>query len=99
MHANKSAINLNINLASCWVTDASDPEAVMGYGEDFVRALYDKYKLEIKEPAHYVAWCGRGTFLSYQDLILRSKHQAVPKLGLVPEQAQRAFERSDRRHG
>jgi SAM-dependent methyltransferase len=73
MRANKSAINLNINPGSCWLADASDPEAVTGYGEDFVRALYDKYKLEIKEPVHYGAWCGRETFLSYQDLILASK--------------------------
>jgi hypothetical protein len=80
MHANKSAINLNINLASCWVTDASDPEAVMGYGEDFVRALYDKYKLEIKEPVHYVAWCGREEFLSYQDLILAFKAPGGTKI-------------------
>jgi len=39
----------------------------------FVRALYDKYNLEIKEPIHYGGWCGRETFLSYQDLILAFK--------------------------
>ena len=73
MHANKSAINLNINLGSCWVADASDPEAVTGYEEDFVRAVYDRYQLEIEEPIHYGAWCGREKFLSYQDLILAFK--------------------------
>ena len=39
----------------------------------FVRALYDKYNLEIKEPIHYGAWCGREKFLSYQDLIFAFK--------------------------
>ena len=73
VRSNKSAVNLNINLGSCWVADASDPEAVTGYGEDFVWALYDKYNLEIKEPVYYGAWCGRETFLSYQDLILAFK--------------------------
>jgi ubiquinone/menaquinone biosynthesis C-methylase UbiE len=73
MRANKTTINLNINLGSCWVADAIDPEAVTGYEEDFVRAVYDRYNLEIKEPVHYGAWCGRGTFLSYQDLILAFK--------------------------
>lgn len=73
MRGNRSAINLNINLGSCYLADASDPEAVTGYEEDFVRAVYDKYDLKIKEPIHYGAWCGRETFLSYQDLILAFK--------------------------
>jgi ubiquinone/menaquinone biosynthesis C-methylase UbiE len=73
MRANKSAINLNINLGSCCVADASDPEAVIGYEEDFVRGIYDKYNLAIKEPIHYGGWCGRETFLSYQDLVLAFK--------------------------
>ena len=73
MRADKSAIDLNISLGSCWVADASDPGAATGYEEDFVLALYDKYNLEIKEPVHYGAWCGRETFLSYQDLILAFK--------------------------
>jgi hypothetical protein len=72
MRANKSTINLNINLGSCWVADASDPEAVTGYEEDFVRAVYDRYNLEIKA-IHYGAWCGREKFLSYQDLIFAFK--------------------------
>jgi len=73
MRAHKSTVDLNISLGSCWVADARDPEAVTGYKEDFVRALYDKYNLEIKERVHYGAWCGRETFLSYQDLIVASK--------------------------
>ena len=76
MRANNSTINLDINLGSCWVADASDPEAVTGYEEDFVRAVYDRYNLEIKEPIHYGAWCGREKFLSYQDLILAFKTPA-----------------------
>ena len=52
------------------MANPSDPEAVTGYEEDIVRAVYDKYNLEIKEPIYYGAWCGRETFLSYQDLIL-----------------------------
>jgi len=73
MRANNTTISLNINFGSCWVADASDPEAVTGYEEDFVRGVYDRYNLEIKEPIHYGAWCGRETFLSYQDLIFAFK--------------------------
>ena len=70
MRAHKSAVDLNISLGSCWVADAGDPEAVTGYEENFGRALYGKYNLEIKEPIYYGAWCGREKFLTYQDLIL-----------------------------
>ena len=80
MRANNSTINLNINLGSCWVADASDPEAVTGYEEDFVRAVYDRYNFEIKEPIHYGAWCGREKFLSYQDLILAFKTPANTRI-------------------
>ena len=90
MRANKSAINLNTNLGSCWVADASDPEAVTGYEEDFVRAVYDKYKLEIKEPIHLGAWCGREKFLSYQDLILAFK---VPGNNRIRDAAKNGAER------
>jgi len=80
MRANKSTINLNIDLGSSWVADASDPEAVTGYEEEFVRAVYDRCNLEIKKPIHYGSWCGREKFLSYQDLIFAFKALAVPKL-------------------
>ena len=73
MRANNSTINLNINFGSCWVADASDPEAVTGYEEDFVRAVYDRYNFEIKEPIDCGALCGREKFLSYQDLIFAFK--------------------------
>ena len=73
MRGRNSAIDLNINLGCCWVANAGDPEAVTGYEEDFVLAVYDKCNLKIKEPIQYGAWCGRETFLSYQDLILASK--------------------------
>jgi hypothetical protein len=55
------------------MANASDPEEVTGYEEDFVRAVYEKYQLKTKEPVYYGSWCGRETFLSYQDLILAFK--------------------------
>jgi len=40
MRANKSTIKLEINRGPCSMADGSDPEAVIGYEENFVRALY-----------------------------------------------------------
>jgi ubiquinone/menaquinone biosynthesis C-methylase UbiE len=76
MRANKSPIDLNINGGPCWVANANDPEEVTGYKEDFVRAVYEKYRLKITEPVYYGGWCGREAFLSYQDLILAFKAPA-----------------------
>jgi ubiquinone/menaquinone biosynthesis C-methylase UbiE len=77
--ANKSTLNLNINVGPCWMVNASNPEAVTGYTEDFVRAFYDKHNLEIREPVHYGSWCGRETFLGYQDMILAFKRPRTSK--------------------
>ena len=92
MRSNNSTVDLNISLGSCWVADASDPEAVTGYEEYFVLALYDRYNLEIKEPVYYGAWCGREKFLSYQDLILcvQSTRRYRPS-GVSKGEVQRGF--------
>lgn len=51
----------------------SEPERSIAYDEDFIRGLYGKYGLRIIEPIHYGWWCGRNTFLSYQDIIVAAK--------------------------
>ena len=79
IRANKSTINVDIKFGGCWCADANDPEAVTGYEESFVRALYGRHNLKIREPLHYGSWCGRQTFLSYQDLILAVKAPGTPQ--------------------
>ena len=50
------------------------PEAVIAYEENQIRRLYDKYRLQIAEPVRYGSWCGRKSFLSYQDIIVSVKN-------------------------
>jgi SAM-dependent methyltransferase len=73
MRANRNSIDLKIKLGHCWVADKNNPEAATGYDEDFVRAIFCRQNLEIKEPIHYGAWSGRENYLSYQDLVLAFK--------------------------
>jgi SAM-dependent methyltransferase len=54
-------------------TDPERPEVAIGYEEEFVFGLYEKYGLKIKYPIHYGSWCGRHNFLSLQDIIVASK--------------------------
>lgn len=49
------------------------PENAISYNEDFVRNLYRKYGLDIVGPIHYGSWCGRPTFLSFQDILIAAK--------------------------
>ena len=53
------------------------PEAAIAYPEDYVRSLYAELGLEIAEPVHYGSWPGRRDFLSYQDLVIAVKREAV----------------------
>jgi SAM-dependent methyltransferase len=48
------------------------PERAVAFEEDFVLSLYRKLGLEIVR-LDYGSWCGRRSFLSYQDLILAAK--------------------------
>jgi hypothetical protein len=73
MRSNKSAIDLNMSLGSCWVANTSDPEAVTGYEEDFVRRFMTGTIWKSRNRFNYGAWCGREKFLSYQDLIFAFK--------------------------
>jgi SAM-dependent methyltransferase len=48
-------------------------EAAIGYKEDFLRAIYKKYSLAIREPIDYGSWCGRPPKASHQDIIVASR--------------------------
>ncbi len=51
----------------------SSPEDAVAYAEDYILGLYGKYGLEIANPIRYGSWCGRGRYLSYQDIIIAVK--------------------------
>ena len=51
------------------VQSEEQPEDAVAFDEDYVRDLYRANGLEIVE-IYYGSWCGRPSYLSYQDLIL-----------------------------
>jgi SAM-dependent methyltransferase len=69
----KSSAQFTAGFVPCWTVRGSAPESVVGFDEDFVLSLYERYHLEIKPPILYGSWCGRDDFLSYQDLIIAFK--------------------------
>jgi len=52
----------------------TNPESVIAYDEKYIRALYEKNKLEIEEPIRYGVWFGRKENLGFQDIILAKKN-------------------------
>jgi SAM-dependent methyltransferase len=49
------------------------PEEAIAYPEEFVRSLYEKYGLKLREPIRYGVWCGRTDYLSFQDIVVAEK--------------------------
>ena len=55
------------------VIDANIPEAAIAFPEQLVYEQFGQCGLEVIAPTHYGAWCGRETFLTFQDMIIARK--------------------------
>ena len=69
----KSTLDLKFVPDDYRTVDKDTPEAAIAYAEQFIRGLYGKYGLNIKEPSYYGSWSGRNDFLSYQDIIVATR--------------------------
>jgi SAM-dependent methyltransferase len=69
----KSTLDLKFVFDEYRTIDKDTPEAAIAYDEQFIRGLYGKYGLNIKEPTYYGSWSGRKEFLSYQDIIVATR--------------------------
>jgi hypothetical protein len=71
--AKRSILDFKYVFDDYCTTNKNTPETAIGYDEQFIRRLYNKYGLNIEEPIRYGSWCRREKYLSYQDVILASK--------------------------
>ena len=69
-----STQNFAHQLEGCVTADPENPEASLAFQETYVRGLFARLGLSIREPIHYGAWCGRKVFLSYQDIVIATKN-------------------------
>lgn len=66
----RSSIALTHGLDGCQVLDPQFPETAIGIPEnDFMRAC-DRQGLRSIPPNHYGSWCGRESYMSYQDIVV-----------------------------
>jgi SAM-dependent methyltransferase len=70
-------INFEYHMGDYRTINQDRPEDAMAYYEVFVRNLYRKHGLKIMEPVRYGSWCGRETYLSFQDIIIAVKAEAL----------------------
>lgn len=55
------------------IIDPNEPEHAVAYEEKYIRSVYQRNELSIKEPIRYGSWCGRKSFLSFQDIVVANK--------------------------
>jgi ubiquinone/menaquinone biosynthesis C-methylase UbiE len=68
-----STQNFLYKLQGCVTADAENPEASLAFEESYVRELFARTGLSIRERIHPGAWCGRKEYLSYQDIVIATK--------------------------
>lgn len=69
-----SSLTFRHELQGCRVQLENVPESAVAYDERRIRELYEKHELNISEAIIYGSWCGRKNGLSYQDIVVASKH-------------------------
>lgn len=71
--AGKSSQNLVHDIDGCITSNLKNPEEANGFKEEHITKLYEDNNLMISEPIKYGSWCGRKTFVDYQDIIIGTK--------------------------
>lgn len=69
----KSRIDFKYRYEKYRVINEDIPEDVIGFNEEYIKTLYNRFDLKITCPIKYGSWCGRSDFVSYQDIIVASK--------------------------
>lgn len=76
MGAGKSTVNFKHFFNGYRTISGDLPEHIIAFDEGWVRDLYRRLELKLVR-LEYGSWCGRASYLSYQDLILAAKRKAA----------------------
>jgi ubiquinone/menaquinone biosynthesis C-methylase UbiE len=70
--AGLSSLDFRFSRDGCYIDDENVPEHAVAFDEEYIRVLYHTIGLDV-EMLRYGSWCGRGSYLSYQDIVIASK--------------------------
>ena len=73
IEAGRSVMDFRHELDGCVTSVRENPEAALAYDEQTVRDLHNRLGLDIVEPIHYGKWCGRESFIRFQDIVVATK--------------------------
>jgi SAM-dependent methyltransferase len=73
IEAGSSTQNFIHGMDGYYTTALETPELAIAFRDDYIRDLFAKFGLTISQPIHYGSWCGRPSFLSYQDIVIATK--------------------------
>jgi hypothetical protein len=59
-------------LNECWILDERAPADAIAYEEEPLLTLFRDLGLSIRG-IYYGAWCGRSSYVSYQDIVVATK--------------------------
>lgn len=72
IHRGQGSIPLLHEMDGCRVLDPQFPETAVGIPEANFSASCDSAGLNLLQPIHYGSWCGRESYMSYQDILVLS---------------------------
>ena len=75
VRSGKSTINFH-PFRNFWVLSTDIPERAVAVEESSVMGLFEDSGFKIENPVRYGSWCGRHSFLSYQDVVIARKYNA-----------------------
>jgi SAM-dependent methyltransferase len=73
IHRGQSSLSLIHDLQGCRVLDPLFPETAVGIPELDFMAYCNRVGWGLLPPVHYGSWCGRGSYLSYQDILVLTR--------------------------
>jgi SAM-dependent methyltransferase len=71
--AGKSTLAFKFPIEGGLTVNAEAPEETVSYQQERVSALYARNHLDVAPSIHFGSWCGRGEFLTYQDVYVAQK--------------------------
>src|SRR5918997_2672489 len=77
IRSGRSTIDFRYDFGGYRAKSKEKPGAAIAYPETYVRSRDAARGLVITEPIHYGSWPGRRDFLSYQDVVIAVKREAV----------------------
>jgi len=69
----KAALDVSHPLGECLVMNPKVPEEAIAHPEGKILELYGQAGFMIEPPIRYGAWCGRASYMSFQDICIASK--------------------------